>query len=84
MKTIKGDKIKQKIIIPIIVILLFNLIMPNFSMAGFDLGGFLVSPLAGLLATIGDGINDLIYFSVSAKSGWDIKPWPDARRCSIC
>lgn len=77
MKTIKGDKIKQKIIIPIIVILLFNLIMPNFSMAGFDLGGFLVSPLAGLLATIGDGINDLIYFSVSATGIKDVRPWPD-------
>lgn len=58
MKTKKIKNLKQKIIIPIIVLLLFNFAMPNYSQANF--GGKLMEPIVEFFAALGDIINDLI------------------------
>lgn len=58
MKTKKIKNLKQKIIIPIIVLLLFNFAMPNYSQANF--GGKLMEPIVEFFAAVGDIINDLI------------------------
>lgn len=59
MKKRKIPKIKQKIIIAVILILLiFNFIMPNYSQA--DFGGDLLTPICDILAAVGDSINWLM------------------------
>lgn len=65
MKTKNNNKIKQKIIIPIIILLLFNFIMPNYSQA--SLGGVLMSPICGLIAVLGDAGNRLVYMTLGKK-----------------
>lgn len=65
MKTNNNNKIKQKIIIPIIILLLFNFIMPNFSQA--SVGGVLISPVTGLLAALGDAANRLIFMTLGTR-----------------
>ena len=62
MKTRFREKLKQKIIIPIIIVLSFNFIVPNYSQA--SLGGVLVTPVVSLLAVIGDALNRLIFLTV--------------------
>ena len=58
MKTKKIKNLKQKIIIPIIVLLLFNFAMPNYSKADAgdvmdDIGGVLLEPICDILVAIG-------------------------------
>ena len=57
-KGFKEQKIFNKIVITILVIMLFNLIIPTFSQA--DIGGVLLSPICDLLAALGDGVNWLL------------------------
>ena len=67
MKTKFRNKLKQKIIIPIIIVLTFNFIVPNYSQA--SLGGILVTPVVSLLAVLGDAINRLIFLTVGEEFG---------------
>ena len=67
MKTRFREKLKQKIIIPIIIVLSFNFIVPNYSQA--SLGGVLVTPVVSLLAVIGDALNRLIFLTVGETFG---------------
>ena len=69
MKTIVKNKIMQKIItIPIIILLLFNFVMPNYSRAA-DIGGVLLTPICDLLAALGDGVNWLLLFVSGEEQG---------------
>ena len=69
MKTITNSKIMRKIIIiPIIVLLLINFVMPNYSRAE-DIGGVLLTPICSLLAALGDGVNWLLLFVSGETQG---------------
>ena len=65
MKTKKIKKVKQKIIIPIIILLLFNFIMPNYSQA--SIYGVIASPVIGLVALLGDAVNRIIYTTIGSE-----------------
>lgn len=75
MKQKMAYKVKQKIIVPIIVLLIFNFVMPNYSMA--SVWGFLVSPVTYVFSLVGDILNDLIYVSLNNGKGDGIFPPSD-------
>lgn len=54
MKTFTNKKVIQKVIIAIVIVLLFNFIVPSYSQASF--GGVLLGPVIDLVAGIGDAI----------------------------
>lgn len=71
MKTKKIGKLKQKIIISlVIVIMAFTWIMPTYSQAGFwsKIGGTLLDPVCDLLAAIGDVANNLVERTAGLKT----------------
>lgn len=75
MKTKKIKNLKQKIIIPIIVLLLFNFAMPNYSKADAgdvmdDIGGVLLEPICDILVAIGDAGN----WAIGVATGETGKP----------
>ncbi len=66
MKEKFTKSIKQKMfIIPMMIVMLFNFIFPNYSQA--DVGGVLATPLIALLAMFGDAANRIIYTTVGSE-----------------
>jgi len=67
MKVFTNKKIKNKIIGALLVIMLFNFIMPTRVRAddsGGGLGGALLQPILDLLVVLGDGVMGLIHHSI--------------------
>ena len=56
---------KKMFIIPMMIVMLFNFIFPNYSQA--DVGGVLATPLIALLAMFGDAANRIIYTTVGSE-----------------
>lgn len=73
MKKIMSKNITKKLLILIIIVILFNFIVPNYSQA--DLGGTIFGPLVDLLATVADGflaaLQVFMYDGGSSLSGFN-------------
>lgn len=60
MKIFANKNIVQKVIIAIVIILLFNFIVPNYSHAG--IGGVLMAPIIDFISALGDAVLSALQF----------------------
>lgn len=72
MKIFKSKKLIQKIIISMfLLILVFNLVMPNvvYGTASDIVGGVLLNPLVDLVCSVGDSAINLVRSALDSKLG---------------
>lgn len=60
MKIFANKHIVQKVIIAIVIVLLFNFIVPNYSHAG--IGGVLMGPIIDFISAVGDAVLSALQF----------------------
>ena len=77
MKFFSKKKNIQKIIIALVVLILFNFIVPTYSNA--DAAGVLSTPIVALLATICDSINCLMANFMVGGLNW-LEVYPDVNK----
>ncbi len=80
MKFFSKKKNIQKIIIALVVLILFNFIVPPYSNAGVgaDIGGVLSSPIVALLAVMCDSLNCIMAnFMVGGLNWFEVYPKAD-------